>query len=118
MPRESPYRIELTAQEKSKLETMARGYTAPYCSVVRAKVILLAAQGVANEEIASRLDLPRQVVSRWRKRFWQERFDGLADRPRKGRPAGFSPLGARAGEGVGLCTAPRERSATFPRELS
>jgi len=118
MPRESPYRIELTPEEKLRLEAMAGKYSAPYCSVIRAKVILLAAQGVANKEIAGRLDLPRQVVSRWRKRFWQERLDGLADRPRKGRPAVFPPLGACASEGAGLCTAPRKRSATFSHELS
>lgn len=70
MPRKSPFVIELTEAEKSQLERMAQKYTAPYFSVVRAKMILLAAQGLPNNEIALRLDMPRQIVSKWRKKFY------------------------------------------------
>ena len=65
MPRVSPYRIELTRVEREKLEARARQYTSPYRDVVRAKLVLLATQGVSNDVIAARLDLPRQVVSKW-----------------------------------------------------
>ena len=58
---------------------------------MRAKVILLAAEGLQNKEIGERLDLPRQIVSKWRKRFFEQRLAGLQDRPRRGRPAVFSP---------------------------
>ena len=68
-----------------------RRYTSPYRDVIRAKVVLYAAQGLSNEEIASRLDMPRQIVSKWRKRFFEERFAGLEERSRGGRPALFSP---------------------------
>jgi transposase len=68
------------------LESMSRRYTSPYRDVVRAKMILLASQGLTNKEIGSRLDIPRQVVSKWRKRFVDQRLAGLADRPRSGRP--------------------------------
>jgi len=70
MPRRSPYQIELTPEERAELEALARKYTALYCHVVRAKVVLFAAQGLGNDEIARRLDLPREKVSQWRKRFW------------------------------------------------
>jgi transposase len=70
---------------------MARSYTSPYWQVVRAKLVLLAASGLENKEIAARLDLPRQVVSKWRKRFFEEGLAGLEDRPRRGRPRAFSP---------------------------
>jgi len=93
MPRTSPFRIELTLQDKAELESLARRYTSAYYSVVRAKIVLLAAQGLPNDQIASRLDLPRQVVSKWRKRFYEEGIAGLEDRPRAGRPATFSPSG-------------------------
>jgi len=93
MPRRSPFRIELTSQVQAQLEAMARKYTSAYYSVVRAKIVLLAAQGLDNDVIASRLDLPRQVVSKWRKRFFQEGLAGLEDRPRGGRPPSFSPSG-------------------------
>lgn len=92
MPRKSSYTIKLTAQEKSRLESLARKYTSPYYSVARAKVVLFAAQGLGNDEIARRLDMGRQVVSKWRKRFWEEGLAGLEDRPREGRPPVFSPL--------------------------
>lgn len=91
MPRKSPYAIVLTKDERQRLERMAGKYTSPYFTVVRAKTVLLAMQGMDNKEIAERLQLPRQVVSKWRKRFFEERLAGLQDRPRSGRPPSFSP---------------------------
>lgn len=93
MPRKSPFRIELTPAERDKLESSARKYTSPYYSVMRAKIVLLAAQDVDNDDIGRRLDVPREVVSKWRKRFFEERLAGLEDRPRRGRPPIFSPSG-------------------------
>ena len=91
MPRKSPYVIVLDLEERLWLEHAARSYTSPYCEVVRAKVILLAADGLENTQIGERVNLPRQVVSKWRKRFFDERVAGLQDRPRGGRPPSFSP---------------------------
>lgn len=102
MPRQSPFAIELSAEERSILESRARQYTLPYRDVVRAKLVLLAAQGRENKEIAETLDLPRPVVSKWRKRFFRERLAGLEDRPRRGRPSAFPPSGRGSGEGSGL----------------
>lgn len=70
---------------------MAQKYTSPYYEVVRAKAILLAAEGIENKKIGKRLDLPRQIISKWRKRFSEERLAGLQDRPRQGRPCRFPP---------------------------
>jgi transposase-like protein len=97
MPRKSPFIIDLTPHERSVLEAEARKYTAPYCNVIRAKIVLLAAQGYGNDEIASRLDIPRQVVSKWRKRFYYQRLMGLEDLPRSGRPGSFPPGGNSRG---------------------
>jgi hypothetical protein len=91
MPRRSPYAIRLTEKERKYLEQQARKYTSPYFSVVRAKAILLAVEGLDNQQIGERLQLPRQVISKWRKRFFEERLAGLEDRPRSGRPPSFSP---------------------------
>ena len=85
----SPFRIELSLEQRIELEHRARSYTAPYWQVVRAKVVLMAADGVANNEIAARLGTSAQVVHRWRKRFSEEGLDGLADRDRSGRPRTF-----------------------------
>lgn len=97
MPRLSPYVVELTDRERNELESRARKYTSPYRDVIRAKVILLAAQGLSNDVIASRLDTPRQIVSKWRKRFCLARLPGLEEEPRGGRPARFSPQPRRPG---------------------
>jgi transposase len=91
VPRKSPYPIELTAEERAVLEQQARRYTLPYRDVIRAKVVLLAAQGYGNDEIAARLDSHREIVSKWRKRFFEERLAGLEERPRQGRPPVFPP---------------------------
>jgi len=91
MPRKSPYSIMLSEHEKHCLQQMAQKYTSPYYTVVRAKTILLAADGLENKEIGKRLDLPRQIVSKWRKRFYDKRLAGLQDQPRRGRPRCFSP---------------------------
>jgi Winged helix-turn helix len=97
MPRKSPYVIQLTHSEKSELEIQARRYTSPYYAVVRAKIILMASQGLPNDQIAASLSLPRQIVSKWRKRFFEERLAGLLDEPRTGRPPVFPPRSGRAG---------------------
>lgn len=91
MPRKSPYNIKLIEEEERQLRKRAQKYTSPYFSVVRAKIVLLAAEGLSNDEIAEKLDTPRQVVSKWRKRFFEQGMSGLQDHPRVGRPARFSP---------------------------
>lgn len=91
MPRQSPHSIVLTSDERVRLEAQARKYTSPYRDVIRAKIVLLAAQGLSNDVIATRLDTPRQIVSKWRKRFALQRLPGLEEQPRGGRPARFSP---------------------------
>ena len=91
MPRTSPFIIHLPPDIRGVLETMARKYTSSYRDVIRAKIVLYAAQGLANDQIAARLDTPRQIVSKWRKRFYEEGLTGLEEAPRRGRPGTFSP---------------------------
>ena len=91
MPRRSPFTIVLSRQERATLERTAAKYTSSYRDVVRAKIILLAAAGLRNDIIASRLSLQRQIVSKWRKRFFDQRLAGLDEEPRGGRKARFSP---------------------------
>lgn len=96
MPRKCPYNISLSPAERARLEAAARKYTSPYREVMRAKIVLYAAAGLDNDEIAARLDTPRQIVSKWRKRFFKERLAGLEERSRSGRPALFSPQSGRS----------------------
>jgi hypothetical protein len=99
MPRRSPFDIDLTHHEKRTLESRARKYTLPYFEVLRARMILLAAEGLRNDEIAAALSVGRDVVSLWRKRFFHQRLAGLEERPRLGRPPVFPPGIGRADKG-------------------
>lgn len=98
MPRISPFTVVLSKGERQHLEMLARQYTSAYRDVIRAKIILLAAEGLSNDVIASRLDTPRQIVSKWRKRFCLARLPGLEDEPRGGRKPRFSPQSRGSGK--------------------
>ena len=76
MPRKSPYTILLDQDEKRHLQAIARKYTSPYRDVMRAKVILLAAEGLSNKQIGARLELPRQIVSKSWHLEWPGRYHG------------------------------------------
>ena len=79
------------SEQRQELEARSRRYTLPYRDVVRAKIVLMAADGLDNDEIAARLDARREIVSKWRKRFFEDGLAGLEERPRGGRPPVFSP---------------------------
>lgn len=95
LPRSSPFHVDLSASEERELRRRAAKYTLPYFEVLRAKMILLAAEGLSNDQIAARLDARREVVSMWRKRFFEERLAGLDERSRPGRPRAFPPRAGR-----------------------
>lgn len=90
MASSSPFKIALSPGQREELERRARSYTAPYWQVVRAKVVLLAADGIANKEIAEQVGTSPQVVHRWRRRFCEQGLEALKDRPRSGRPRVYS----------------------------
>ena len=96
MPRKSPYRITLSPDEENELLKRSSKYTLPYFTVLRAKMILLAAQGFSNDQIAAKLDTRREVVCLWRKRFFEQRLDGLEEGCRSGRPRIFPPRARRS----------------------
>lgn len=97
MPRHSPFIIDLTSAERRELTRRAAQYTAPYREVVRARIVLMAADGLQNKEIAARLSLPVQIVTKWRKRFYTQRLSGLEERPRTGRPSAKPATNGTAG---------------------
>ena len=78
-------RIELTEPERKELERRERAHSTPYRDKQRAKVILLASAGLENQEIASKVNLSRIAVGKWRERFSLERMAGLADAAGRGR---------------------------------
>ena len=97
MPRTSPFLIHLSSAEEAELHRRAGKYTLSYFLAQRAKTILLAAEGLSNDKVAARLDRRREVVGRWRKRFFTDRLQGLEEQARPGRPRTFSPRPRRPG---------------------
>jgi hypothetical protein len=114
MARTSGYVIVLSEAERVELEHRVACYTLPHKVVVRAKIVLYAAGGESNVEIARRLETAARVVGRWRKRFFEQRLAGLEDRERAGRPRRFPPGAGGRGEGARLRAAGNARAAARP----
>ena len=81
MPRRSPFEINLTNEERAELAARSHEYSLPFRDVLRARIVLLASQGLGNDGIAARLGTSRQIASKWRARFHAARLAGLDDRP-------------------------------------
>ncbi len=83
-----PVRIELSETERERLVGMTRSRTLPSRLVLRARIVLLAAEGLSNRVIGANLSIDFKTVMRWRNRFLAERFDGIErERPGRGRKA-------------------------------
>jgi transposase len=78
--------VTLTEDERRTLEQVVRTGTAPAREVLRARIVLAAAAQERNNEIAGRLGVTPNVVSRWRRRFVKDGLAGLQEAPRSGRP--------------------------------
>ena len=73
--------------DRARLEALTRASTAPAGLVARCRIVLLAADGVPNTEIAQRLQTSRPTVLKWRGRYAEVGIEGLADLPRSGPAA-------------------------------
>ncbi|MCA1681319.1 MAG: helix-turn-helix domain-containing protein [Actinobacteria bacterium] len=111
MPRTSRHQIELSAEERAELERRAATVTLPWRVVQRARIVLYAAEGMQDIDIAARLDCSPDSVARRRRRFCAERLDGLEDQARSGRPRRFPPTRGRRGQGDRVRAAGQSRSA-------
>jgi transposase len=84
--------ISVTAAERRRLTRLASSRTAPYQQVIRARIVLAAACGDSNNQIARRLGVSVDTVRCWRGRYADQGLAGLTDRPRSGRPQRLTPL--------------------------
>ena len=86
----SPHVVMPGAADRAALESAARRSSAPHRLVMRARIVLLAADGLPNCVIAARLGVCDDTVRKWRRRYCQQGLDGMADAPRPGRPRKFA----------------------------
>jgi transposase len=86
MPDPRPVVIELSAAEREQLESWSRRRTSAQALAERSRIVLAAADGLNNTEIAARLAINVSTARRWRNRFGEHRLDGLTDEPRPGQP--------------------------------
>jgi putative transposase len=78
--------IVLTKEEREQLQSLASSRSLPHGLVIRARIIILTADGLSNKEIARKIDYSPNSVSRWRRRYLDQRITGLHDELRPGRP--------------------------------
>jgi hypothetical protein len=98
----TPIRMELSNEEREELEQRARTLTAPYREVIRAKIVLLLADGKTVSSVSRKVSRRRDIVRKWAWRFQRLRLRGLDDAPGRGRKARFSPGGRDASDQAGL----------------
>ena len=110
----SPFVIILSATDQAVLSARVRSGRAEHRMVIRAKIVLTAADGHTNAAIAAELGMHIYTVRKWRKRFHQHGLDGLADRPRSGRPPVFTPIQIAEVKAL-ACTPPSDAGLPLAR---
>ena len=86
MPSPVATRIELTDDERAQLVAWERRRSSAQALALRSRIVLAAAEGPNNTQIAQALGIAVSSVRKWRNRFAEHRLDGLVDEPRPGRP--------------------------------
>jgi transposase len=82
--------IELPEEERMQLQAVAGSHSLPYSLVIRARVVLMSADGIDNHTIGRKLSLSAQSVCKWRQRYLAHGVEGLHDELRPGRPRSIS----------------------------
>ena len=82
--------IALSEEDRQQLAALARSRSLPHGLVRRAQLVLMAAEGLSNAEVAQRLHLSQQSVCLWRKRYLQHGIQGLHEELKPGRPRSVS----------------------------
>lgn len=85
MPRVAPA-ILLDSETRSTLNRWSQAASTPQSRALRSRIVLRAAAGESNQQIASGLKLPEVTVGKWRRGFVSRGLEGLQDAPRSGRP--------------------------------
>jgi transposase len=82
--------LVLDEAERAQLESWAARRSSAQALALRCRIVLAAAEGSTNQQVAAGLGVSPQMVGKWRARFVRDRLDGLVDEPRSGRPRTIS----------------------------
>jgi transposase len=113
-----PIAIDLTDDERARLESWARRRTSAQALALRSRIVLLADEGLNNTEIAERLGIHVASARKWRGRFAEHRLDGLTDEPRPGRPRTISDAQVEAVIVKTLETTPKDATHWSTRSMA
>jgi transposase len=116
----NPVAVELVLSdvERAQLEAWARRPKSAQALAQRSRIVLAAAQGLGNTQIAGQLGISRAMVGKWRNRFAVDRLDGLLDEPRPGRPRTVTDEQVEAVITATLETTPRDATHWSTRSLA
>ncbi|MGV9866731.1 helix-turn-helix domain-containing protein [Rhodococcus koreensis] len=103
----SRYRVVLTSTDREVLDGWVRAGSTPQRTVLRALIVLMAADGNSNAHIAAELGVCVDTARTWRARFYHRGIEGLTDAPRSPAPAEVFAVAGRRGEGMGMSTSHR-----------
>jgi putative transposase len=109
--------IKLTSSEEEQLQKIVRKRTSPQQKVLRAKIILFTAQGIKVEEIMDRLNTTKVTISKWKKRFFEKRLEGLEDDQRTGRKPKYDAV-LKHKIAAEACNPPPDRTHWSIRDLA
>lgn len=106
--------IHLTKADRRQLEARARQRMAPHCEVLRARALLMAADGKPRGEVAEAIGVDPSKISHWKRDFLQRGVDALKDRKRSGRPRRFSPVSSSCHDPLRVSEAGNRDRRTAP----
>jgi len=112
--RTSPFLIQLSRTDREELEARVRSPCTEQRAALRARIVLMAAEGRQNVVTAEKLGVAPNTVLKWRKRFSCEGLAGLADRPRSGRPPAFGSEVVAQVKAI-ACELPAQRGVSLSR---
>jgi len=116
MPRIAPT-VDLDQKQRARLDALLRSPTTPQSLVLRARIVIAAADGWENIQISEDLGVPPVTVGKWRRAFAQNGFKGLQDAPRSGRPSKYGPEVRRKIQ-TAVCQQPEHQGRWTVRTLA
>src|SRR5215470_6033533 len=110
--------IELTEEERAKLQEWARRPKTAQRLALRARIVLGCADGLENRQVARQLHVADQTICKWRERFRTARWEGLVDEPRPGTPRKITDAQVEALITRTLETAPEQNTHWSTRTMA